>query len=62
MIRKLSGGIYSYLPLGWRVLQKINKIIREEMDASGCQELMMPIMQPAELWKKVAVGMFMEMN
>ena len=52
MIRKLSGGIYSYLPLGWRVLQKINTIIREEMNESGCQELMMPIMQPAELWEE----------
>ena len=52
MIRKLSGGIYSYLPLGWRVLQKINNIIREEMNESGCQELMMPIMQPAELWEE----------
>ncbi|AMP20157.1 proline--tRNA ligase [endosymbiont 'TC1' of Trimyema compressum] len=52
MIRKLSGGIYSYLPLGWRVLQKISNIIREEMNNSGCQELMMPIIQPAELWKE----------
>ncbi len=51
-IRKAAGGIYSYLPLGWRTIKKIMKIIREEMDAKGGQEIMMPIMQPAELWKE----------
>ena len=52
LIRKAAGGIYSYLPLGWRVIRKIEKIIREEMDAKGGQEIMMPITQPAELWKE----------
>lgn len=50
LIRKAAGGIYSYLPLAWRVLRKIEAIIREEMDKKGGQELLMPIMQPAELW------------
>lgn len=50
MIRKAAGGIYSYLPLAWRVLRKIEAIVREEMDKKGGQELLMPIMQPAELW------------
>ena len=52
MIRKAAGGIYTYLPLAWRVLKKIEAIIREEMDAKGGQELLMPIVQPAEIWKK----------
>ncbi|MBR4903673.1 MAG: proline--tRNA ligase [Selenomonadaceae bacterium] len=51
-IRKAAGGIYSYLPLGWRTIKKIMQIIREEMDAKGGQEIMMPIVQPAELWKE----------
>ncbi|RIX47262.1 proline--tRNA ligase [Paenibacillus nanensis] len=51
-IRQLAAGIYSYLPLGLRVLRKVEKIIREEMDKSGAQELFMPVMQPAELWKE----------
>lgn len=49
-IRKLTSGIYSYLPLMWRVLKKVENIVREEMDAAGAQELLMPILQPAELW------------
>ena len=52
LIRKAAGGMYSYLPLGWRVMKKISQIIREEMDAKGGQELMMPITQPAEIWKE----------
>lgn len=52
MIRKAAGGVYTYLPLAWRVLKKIEQIIREEMDAAGGQELAMPIMQPAELWQQ----------
>ena len=48
-IRKAAGGIYSYLPLAWRVLKKIETIVREEMDAKGGQELSMPIIQPAEM-------------
>jgi len=51
-IRKVAGGIYTYLPLGWRVIKKIEQIVREEMDAKGGQELMMPIVQPAEIWKE----------
>lgn len=50
MMRRISSGIYAFLPLGYRVLRKIEQIIREEMDAIGCQELLMPILQPAELW------------
>ena len=52
MIRKAAGGLYTYLPLAWRVLRKIEAIIREEMDAAGGQELAMPIVQPSELWKE----------
>lgn len=52
MISKLASGLYSYLPLGLRVLQKVENIIREEMNKSGAQELLMPITQPAELWQE----------
>lgn len=51
-MRKAAGGIYSYLPLAWRVLRKIENIVREEMDAKGSQELLMPIVQPAEIWQE----------
>ncbi|MDF2572978.1 MAG: proS 1, partial [Sporomusa sp.] len=51
-IRKAAGGIYSYLPLAWRVLKKIETIVREEMDAKGGQELAMPMIQPAEMWQE----------
>lgn len=51
-IRKAAAGIYTYLPLGWRVIRKIEQIVREEMDVKGGQELMLPIMQPAELWQE----------
>jgi prolyl-tRNA synthetase len=51
-IRPLASGVYTYLPLGWRVLNRIASIIRQEMDASGSQELLMPAMQPAELWEQ----------
>jgi len=50
MIRKGAAGIYTYLPLGWRSLHKIENIVREEMDRIGSQEMMMPAIQPAELW------------
>ncbi|MCD7880000.1 MAG: proline--tRNA ligase [Candidatus Gastranaerophilales bacterium] len=49
-IRKLSNGIYNYLPLMWRVIKKVENIVREEMDRAGAQELLMPFVQPAELW------------
>ena len=52
MIRKLAGGIYSYMPLGLRVIRKIENIIREEMNAAGALELLMPVVQPAELWQE----------
>lgn len=51
-IRKLANGVYNYLPLMWRVLKKIENIVREEMDAAGAQELLMPFVQPAELWQE----------
>jgi prolyl-tRNA synthetase len=52
MIAQEAAGIYSYLPLGWRVLRKIENIIREEMDKAGGQELMLPVLQPYELWQQ----------
>ena len=51
LIQQVAAGIYSYLPLGWRSLRKIETIIREEMDAAGGQELMMPTLQPMDLWE-----------
>ena len=50
-IRKVAAGIYNYLHLGWRVLRKVENIIREEMNRAGAQELLMPAVQPAELWE-----------
>ena len=50
LIRKVAAGIYTYLPLGLRVIRKIEQIIREEMNRAGAQELLMPIASPAELW------------
>ncbi len=52
MIRKLTSGIYSYLPLGYRVIRKLEQIIREEMNKAGAQEVHMPMVQPAELWQE----------
>lgn len=49
-IKKLTSGVYSYLPLMWRVLQKVENIVREEMNSAGAQELSMPFVQPKELW------------
>ncbi len=54
LIRKVAAGIYTYLPLGLRVIRKIEQIIREEMNRAGAQELLMPIAAPAELWKETA--------
>lgn len=51
-IRKLAAGIYNYLPLGYRVIQKIEHIVRDEMNAVGAQELLLPIVIPADLWKE----------
>ena len=52
MIHQIAAGVYAYLPLGWRMLRKIEQIIREEMNAAGGQELMMPVLQPFEIWEK----------
>ncbi|NEP62948.1 MAG: proline--tRNA ligase [Symploca sp. SIO2G7] len=51
-IRRIGSGIYAYLPLMWRVLQKVSQIVREEMDATGAQECLLPQIQPAELWRE----------
>jgi prolyl-tRNA synthetase len=51
LIRQLAAGIYSYLPLGWRVVRKIEDIMRQEMDAIGAQEMLMPVVNPAEIWR-----------
>ncbi len=52
LMRKLAAGAYTYLPLGYRTLRKIEQIIRQEMDAAGAQELHMPVIQPSELWER----------
>ena len=52
MIRKLAGGIYTYMPLGLKVIRKVEAIVRAEMDAAGAIELLMPVVQPAELWQE----------
>src|SRR5690242_65068 len=51
-IRQLASGVYTYMPLGRRVLRKLEQIVREEMDRAGAQEMLMPALQPAELWKQ----------
>jgi prolyl-tRNA synthetase len=50
LLRKAAAGFYSWMPLGWRVLRKVENIVREEMDRAGCLELLMPVLQPRELW------------
>jgi len=52
MIRQTSAGIYAWLPLGWKVLQKVSQIVREEQDRAGAQEMLMPTIQSADLWKQ----------
>ncbi len=52
LIRQMGAGMWSWLPAGWRVHQRVVAIIREEMDAIGAQEMLMPVLQPAELWRK----------
>jgi prolyl-tRNA synthetase len=52
LVRQLAAGIYVYLPAGWRVMQKIAGIIRNEMDGIGCQEMLMPVLNPAEIWQQ----------
>jgi prolyl-tRNA synthetase len=52
LIRQVGAGLWSYLPAGWRVERKVEAVIREEMEAIGCQEMLMPILQPSEAWEK----------
>lgn len=52
MIRQVTSGVYNYLPLGFKILKKIENIVREEMDAAGAQEILMPMVQPLELWQE----------
>ena len=52
LVRQLAAGLYIYLPLGWKVMEKINRIIREEMEAIGAQEVSMPVLHPAEIWQQ----------
>jgi prolyl-tRNA synthetase len=52
LVRQVGAGLWSWLPAGWRVHQKVVGIVREEMDAIGCQEMLMPVITPAELWKR----------
>ncbi len=52
LIRQLATGLWTYLPAGWRVLRRVEGILREEMEAIGCQEMLMPVLQPAEPWQK----------
>ena len=54
LIKRLGSGLYTWMPLGLRILRKVERIIREEMDRSGAIELLMPVVQPAELWKETA--------
>src|SRR5208337_867677 len=52
LIRKLAGGVYTFLPLGLRTLHKVEQIIREEMDRAGALEMLMPALQPPEIWQQ----------
>src|SRR6185503_8289689 len=52
LVHMLTSGVYSYLPLGLRVLRNVENIIREEMEAAGARELFLPVLQPIELWKQ----------
>ena len=52
LIRRLAAGLYSWLPMGLRSLQKVERIVREEMDRAGALELVMPVVQPGELWQE----------
>ncbi|UCD52320.1 MAG: proline--tRNA ligase, partial [Phycisphaerales bacterium] len=52
LIRKVASGTYTYLPLGWRTLRKIIEIVRQEMDRAGAQEILVPCLQPRELWQQ----------
>jgi len=60
LIKKLGAGIYSYMPMGLRVIRKVEAIVRDEMDRAGAVELTMPVVQPAELWQET--GRFEKMG
>ena len=57
LARMFAAGLYTYLPLGFRVLKKIENVVREEMDRSGAQEILASILQPAEMWQESGAGM-----
>ncbi len=52
LVRQVGAGLWSWLPAGWRVHRKAEQIVREELDAIGAQEMLMPVLQPAELWQR----------
>lgn len=52
LIRQVGSGLWSWLPAGWRVHQRVVQIVREEMDAAGAQEMLMPVLNPAEVWQR----------
>ena len=52
MIKKLGAGLYTYMPVGLRVIRKVEQIVREEMNAAGAVEVLMPVVQPGELWQE----------
>src|SRR5215217_378764 len=52
LVRQLGAGLWTYLPAGFRTIRKVERILREEMEAIGCQEMLMPVLQPAESWEK----------
>ena len=52
LFRQLGAGIWSWLPAGYRSVKKVEAVIREEMDAIGCHEMLMPVIQPAEIWRR----------
>ena len=56
MMRKIANGTYAYLPLAFRAIEKVKKIIREEINKTGAQEILMPIVQPSEIWQKTAAS------
>src|SRR6478672_10312408 len=60
-VRQVTGGVWTFLPLGWRVHRKVERIIREEMDAIGAQEMLMPVLTPFELWKQTGRDYIQEM-
>ena len=62
LIRRLASGLYTWMPMGLRVLRKTEAIVREEMNKAGAQEVLMPSVQPAELWQEASAGKSMVLN